>query len=74
MALAIALGAFLGFALGYVIKEKRHAAEIASIIRIARKVHEGIKRERAPKKGPDYAVVRTADGREYKARLPLRPC
>jgi hypothetical protein len=40
MVLATMAGALLGFALGYGIKEKRHANEIAAMIRIVRRVHQ----------------------------------
>jgi hypothetical protein len=59
MALAIAAGALLGFALGYGLKERRHAAEIESIIRIAKRVSEG-KKERAPKD-----PIKFVDGKIY---------
>lgn len=50
MTLAILAGALLGFALGYGLKEKRHSEEMASVIRITRRIYEAT-RERAPK-GP----------------------
>jgi hypothetical protein len=68
MALAIVVGALIG----YCWKEREHAREIEAILRITRRI-EAAEKERAPK-GPEYAVVRTADGREYRARLPLQPC
>jgi hypothetical protein len=55
MALAIMAGVLLGFALGYGLKERRHAAEIESVMRIAKRISEAnykaAKKERAPK-GP----------------------
>ena len=58
MALSVVTGALLGFALGYAIREKRHADEIASVIRIAKRVSMAqatnkpqVEKERAPK-GP----------------------
>ena len=38
--MATMAGALLGFALGYGIKEKRHAKEIAAMVRITRRVHQ----------------------------------
>jgi len=40
MVLATMAGALIGFALGYGIKEKRHAKEIAAMVRITRRVHQ----------------------------------
>jgi hypothetical protein len=59
MTLAILAGALLGFALGYGLKERKHSAEIESIIRIAKRVSEAEK-ERAPK-GP----IKFGDGKVY---------
>jgi hypothetical protein len=73
MTLAMVAGALLGFAIGYGLKERKHSAEIASIIRIAKGV--GVARflreekERAPK-GP--AFLTQADW-EREAAKPRRP-
>jgi hypothetical protein len=73
MTLAMVAGALLGFALGYGLKERKHSAEIESIIRIAKGV--GAARflrkeiERAPK-GP--AFLTQADW-EREAAKPRRP-
>ena len=50
MALATMAGMLLGFALGYGLKERKHADEIMSIIRIAKRVSE-TNREAAKKEG-----------------------
>jgi len=53
MVLATMAGALIGFALGYGLKEKKHAREIKSIVRITKRIEEacsaGVKKERAPK-------------------------
>jgi hypothetical protein len=53
MALAIVIGALLGFALGYGLKERKHSAEIAAIIQITKRI-ENVKKERAPKGPTSY--------------------
>lgn len=63
MILATATGALIGFAAGYGIKEKRHAAEIESVIRIAKRIETAraetaMKKERAPK-GPQCPTKKT---------------
>jgi hypothetical protein len=50
MGMVLAAGALLGFALGYVLKERKHSDEMASVMRIAKRISEA-KKERAPK-GP----------------------
>ena len=69
LALAIAAGAIVGFALGYGVKERRHAREIESIIRITRRIHQAppLQKERAPK-GPTL----TGDGKVHQVYG--RPC
>lgn len=77
MILAIAAGALLGFALGYVVKEKRHAKEIAAILRIAKRKEEAVRltaQKEGASKGPCSVSVRTPDGREYRAPRPLPIC
>ena len=63
MVLAIMAGALLGFALGYGIKERRHAREVESVIRIVRRVHLAapLQKERAPKGPP----IKFGDGGTY---------
>jgi membrane protein YqaA with SNARE-associated domain len=53
MVLATMAGALVGFALGYGLKEKKHAREIESIIRITKRI-ETAKKERAPKDPAHY--------------------
>jgi len=59
MALAIMAGVLLGFALGYGLKERKHADEMASVMRIVKRIseanREAAKKERAPK-GPAYGT------------------
>jgi hypothetical protein len=51
MGMVLATGALLGFALGYVLKERKHSDEMASAIRIAKRIIEA-KKEEAPKGPP----------------------
>ena len=80
MVLATMAGALLGFALGYGLKERKHADEIMSIIRIAKRVsetnrepanREAAKKEGAPK-GPPGIDVKFGDGKVH--RVYGRPC
>ena len=68
MALATMDGMLLGFALGYGLKERRHEAEIESIIRIAKRVSKE-KKEGAPK-GPAFL---TQEDWGKEAANPRRP-
>ena len=68
MVLATMAGALIGFAVGYGLKEKKHSDEMASVMRIAKRVSEA-KKERATK-GP--AFLTQADW-EREAAMPRRP-
>jgi len=52
MVLATMAGALIGFAVGYGLKEKKHSDEMASVMRIAKRISEA-KKEGAPK-GPAF--------------------
>ena len=73
MALSVLTGILLGFALGYGLKERKHADEMASVMRIAKRIseanREAAKKEGAPK-GP--AFLTQADW-EREAAKPRRP-
>ena len=80
MALAMMAGALLGFALGYGLKERAHSKEIESILRITKRIQQGIrepanreaaKKEGAPK-GPPGIDVKFGDGKVH--RVYGRPC
>jgi hypothetical protein len=67
MILALAVGALVGFALGYILKEKRHDDEIAAVIRITKRISEtnretatrkAAKKERAPQSGAPHDMSR----------------
>ena len=62
MTLAILAGALIGFAVGYGLKEREHANEMAAIIRIAKRIGKArparAKTERTPK-GPPARPVPT---------------
>ena len=40
MILSVAVGALVGFALGYILKEKHHNDEMAAVIRITKRISE----------------------------------
>jgi hypothetical protein len=69
MALAILAGALLGFALGYGLKEKKHADEIKAIMRIVKPIFEKI--ERAPK-GPAFLTQADWEREAAKLRRPVK--
>jgi len=56
MVLATMAGALIGFAVGYGLKEKKHSDEMASVMRIAKRISEAnretAKKERAPQAEP----------------------
>ena len=63
MVLATMAGALVGFALGYGLKERKHSYEMASVMRIAKRIseanreatnREAAKKERAPKDPAHY--------------------
>ena len=58
MVLATMAGALIGFAVGYGLKEKKHSDEMASVMRIAKRIsevnREAAKKERAPKDPVHY--------------------
>jgi hypothetical protein len=60
MILALAVGALIGFALGYILKEKRHDDEIAAVIRITKRIHRETppQKKRAPQPGPPHDISR----------------
>jgi len=58
MVLATMAGALIGFAVGYGLKEKKHSDEMASVMRIAKRIseanHEATNREAAKKERAVY--------------------
>jgi len=68
MVLATMAGALIGFAVGYGLKEKKHSDEMASVMRIAKRISEA-KKEGAPK-GPAFL---TQKDWEKEAANPRRP-
>jgi hypothetical protein len=60
MILALAVGALVGFALGYILKEKKHDDEIAAVIRITKWIHWETppQKERAPQSGAPHDISR----------------
>jgi hypothetical protein len=80
MVLATMAGALIGFALGYGLKERKYSDEMASVMRIAKRISEAnreaanretAKKERAPK-GPPGIDVKFGDGKVH--RVYGRPC
>jgi hypothetical protein len=73
MALAIASGALLGFALGYGLKEQAHSKEIKAVMRIAKRISE-TNRKAAKKEGvPKDPAFLTQEDWEREAAKPRRP-
>jgi hypothetical protein len=61
MILSLAVGALVGFALGYILKEKYHNDEIAAVVRITKRktaTRKAAKKERAPQPGPPHDISR----------------
>jgi membrane protein YqaA with SNARE-associated domain len=58
MVIATMAGTLIGFALGYGLKERKHADEMKSVMRIAKRIAEarsaGAKKERVPKDPAHY--------------------
>ena len=71
MVLATMAGALIGFALGYGLKKKKHSDEMASVMRIAKRISEAnrettnrkaINHEAAKKEGAPKGSTKNTDG------------